>query len=77
MTVESILMQQEGVCYLSVCIGDSLRRCEETVKISNCAFQCDYHHYYYYYLMLTKEVLEALSVSLKENQGSQMHCRVC
>ena len=48
--------------HLSVRVGDSLRRSEEIVKISNCAFQCDssssssfssssssYYYYYYYY----------------------------
>ena len=35
--------------HLSVRVGDSLRRCEEIVKISNSTFECDYYYYYYYY----------------------------
>ena len=35
--------------HLSVHVGDSLQRNEEIVKISNCAFKCDYYYYYYYY----------------------------
>ena len=27
--------------HLSVCVGDSLRRSKEIVKILNCVFQCD------------------------------------
>ena len=30
--------------HLSVRIGDSSRRSEEIVEISNCAFQCDYYN---------------------------------
>ena len=35
----------------SVRVGDSLWSCEEIVKISNCAFQCDYYYYYYKYIL--------------------------
>ena len=33
----------------SVRVGDGSRRSAEIVKISNCAFECDYYYYYYYY----------------------------
>ena len=35
--------------HLSVCVGDSSWCSEETLKILNCVFQCDYYYYYYYY----------------------------
>ena len=36
--------------HLSVRVGDSSRRCEEIVKISNSAFECYYYYYYYNYI---------------------------